>query len=93
MDPVNVIAAYKKCKLHKRISKIESYSLETVWAYVMGSNLQGAYDSLVDIKAQTDIVTHEHFRNYVDVTKSHLHIDSIFSAKEKGILKMNALGL
>jgi len=56
MDPMSVIREYKGCKLNKKHSKIESYELGVVWSFIKKCNLNGAHDSLVDVKAQTDII-------------------------------------
>ena len=62
IDPYRVIEKYKSCHFNKAKSKIEAYELGVVWKYANnGTNLSGAHDSLVDVKAQTDILIHRSF--------------------------------
>jgi hypothetical protein len=44
-----------------------------------GSNLNGAHDSLVDVRAQTDILTHSSFVPFIDPASSIQPIDEIFT--------------
>jgi hypothetical protein len=43
-----------------------------------GSNLNGAHDSLVDVRAQTDILTHSSFVPFIDPASSIQPINEIF---------------
>ena len=70
LDPFKVISQYRLCKLNKSMSFIESYSLGAVWKYIKGRPLERAHNSLIDAKAQTDIVLHKDFIDYIDKTKS-----------------------
>ena len=87
MDPMSVIREYKGCKLNKKHSKIESYELGVVWSFIKKCNLNGAHDSLVDVKAQTDIVIHPEFLKYINKTKTYRTIENIFSASEQSKLR------
>ena len=64
-------------------SFIKSYLLGVVWNYLKGGPLDGAHNSLVDEKAQTDIVLHTDFINYIDNTKSVRTIDSIIMKNQQ----------
>jgi hypothetical protein len=55
LDPLKTINHYKSCALHPSRSKLESLELGCVWKFITGQNLNGAHDSLIDAKAQTDI--------------------------------------
>ena len=56
VDPYCVITSFKLCPLHKSKSKLEGYDLGSVWKYIKGQNLNGAHNSLIYVKAQTDIL-------------------------------------
>ena len=61
-------------------SKLDSYELGVVWAHINdGQNLNGAHDSLVDAKAQSDVFLHPHFIPYVNKKESIQPIDEIFT--------------
>ncbi len=83
MNPLEVIQNYKGCKFHPTKSKLESLELGCVWKYITNRNLNGAHDSLVDAKAQTDIVTHKFFQAFIDRAKSIRTIDEIFTRAEQ----------
>jgi hypothetical protein len=83
MDPLEVINTYKSCPYHPTKSKLESLELGCVWKFNTGNNLNGAHDSLVDAKAQTDIIIHKHFPNDIDRTKSIRLVTDIFSQAEQ----------
>jgi hypothetical protein len=56
IDPYHVIEKYKSCVFNKTKSKIK-VELGVAWKYASnGTNLNGAHDSLVDVRAQTDIL-------------------------------------
>ena len=84
---MSVIREYKGCKLNKKHSKIESYELGVVWSFIKKCNLNGAHDSLVDMKAQTDIAIHPEFLKYINKTKTYRTIENIFSASEQSELR------
>ena len=77
--------------MNKKHSKIESYELGVVWSFINKCNLNGAHDSLVDVKAQTDIVIHPEFLKYINKTKTYRTIEYIFSASEQSELRKNGI--
>jgi len=83
MVPLEVIQNYKGCKFHPIKSKLESLELGCVWKFIMNCNLDSTHDSLVDAKAQTDIVSHKFFQAFIDQTKSIHIIDEIFTWAEQ----------
>jgi len=83
MDPYRVISTYTGCRLHPSKSKLDSLSLGVVWKHLFGGNLNGAHDSQVDAKAQTDIIVHEHFVPFVNRTQSIQEIENIFTARQQ----------
>jgi hypothetical protein len=83
MDSKAVIGNYTGCRLNPCNSGLESLELGYVWKYITGNNLNGAHDSMVDVVAQTDIVTHQHFISYLDVSKSVRLIENIFTKTER----------
>jgi hypothetical protein len=84
MDPLEVIHVYSSCPYHPSKSKLESLELGCVWKFITGRNLNGAHDSLVDAKAQTDIITaHKHFQKVIDRTKSIRLVSDIFSRSKQ----------
>ena len=83
LDPLKTIQSYKSCPLHPSKSKLESLELGCVWKHIKGSNLNGAYDSLVDVKAQTDVVIHSSFHKFIDRAQSIRLVADIFSKNEQ----------
>jgi hypothetical protein len=79
LDPYKIITEYKSCPFHQSKSKLEKLELGAVWKHLMGQNLNGAHNSLVDVRAQTDIVTSTQFLPFIDRAKSIRPIDEIFS--------------
>lgn len=53
-----------------------------VWMFI-GKNLNGVNDSLLDAKAQTDIVTNKFFVPFIRRTKSIQLLEEIFSGYEE----------
>jgi len=93
MDPLYVIREYKSCKLHPYASKLESLSLPSVWAYINKKRrLEGAHNSQVDAAAQTDIVLHPQFINFIDKTKSIRFITDIFQEKRRKFIEVYGAG-
>jgi len=76
-----VLRTYSRCKLNKKHSKLESYSLGSV--YETGNVLDGAHDSLVDVKAQTRIVKDSRFVPFINFTQSIRTIDEMFQRREQ----------
>ena len=83
MDPKFVIDKYSGCRLNAKHSKVESYELGVVWKYITGRNLNGAHDSLVDVVAQLDVISSEHYLPYLNVTNSLRLIQDVFSKTER----------
>ena len=87
IDPLRVIRNCKGCKLHPSKSKLDSLELGCVWKFVKGQNLNGAHNSLVDVKAQTDVFVHKHFVPFINRGPSIQPIDAIFTATEQKAMK------
>ncbi len=80
IDPYCVIEKYKSCAFNKTKSKIEAYELGVFWKYANnGTNLNGAHDSHVDVRAQTDILIHCSFVPFIDCSSLIQPIDEFFS--------------
>ena len=62
---------------------MDSYELGSIWKYLNDGNLNGAHDSLVDTKAQTDIVIHPYFVPFVNRSASVKEIADIFTATQQ----------
>ena len=82
MDPLKVIRHFTGCLLHPTKSKLDSLELGVVWKYIMKLNLNGAHDSLVDAKAQSDIILHQFFVPYINKGFSIQPITDIFTKTE-----------
>ena len=83
MDPLKVIKQYVGCKLNPKHYKPHSLELGVVWKYInSGANINGAHDSLVDAKAQTDIFSHPSFVPYLNKSQSIQPIQEIFTKTE-----------
>ena len=88
LDPLAVLRTYSRCKLNRKHSKLESYSLGSVYEYITGNVLDEAHDSLVDVKAQTFIVKDSRFIPFINCTQSIRTIDEMFQRREqRDILK------
>ena len=83
MDPLKVISSYGSCPLNKDKSKLDSYELGVLWAYIHGKNLNGAHNSLVDAMAQTDLIISEQFVPFINRTNSIQPIQKIFGAAKQ----------
>ena len=79
MDPLMVIRHFTGCLLHPIKSKLDSLELGVVWKYITKSNINGAHDSLVDAKAQSDIILHPSFVPYLNKGVSIQLIMDIFT--------------
>jgi len=75
--PVFAGASKREC-LHPNTS---SLSLPIVWEYIKKKMLEGAHNSVVDAIAQTVIVLHPLFINFIDKTKSIRTINEFFVEK------------
>lgn len=93
MDPLYVMRHYGGCQLNMKHSRIDSYDVSVFWSYIqllrtgVVVNLDGAHNSLVDAKAQTDILLDPHFVSYINKTESIRIIDEIFSKTEQREMK------
>ena len=88
MDPFRMLKKWKSCPLHQSKSKMPSLALSAVWSYINGGAvLQGAHDSLVDAKAQSDLLVNEAFVPFIDRTDSFSPIEKIFGANELSAMK------
>jgi len=65
-------------------SKLDSLELGVgvVWKYIKNVNLNGAHGSLVDAKAQSDIILNPSFVPYLNKTQSIVPIYEIFTKTE-----------
>ena len=80
---MDMIRYYKSCKLNKA----ESSELRVVWSHIKNANLNNEHDSLVDVMAQTDIITHPEFLKYIDKKQTYRTIRNIFSASDQSVMK------
>ncbi len=83
IDPYRVVSYFKSCPMNKTKSKIDSYDVGSVWKFISNANLNGAYNSLIDSKAQTDIFVHKHFVPFIDRACTVQPIDAIFSSTQQ----------
>ena len=54
-----------------------------MWQYIKNANINGAHDSLVDTKAQTDILIHKYFVPFINRAKSIKMVEDIFAKSEQ----------
>ncbi len=87
MDPLRVIQQYKSCEFHPNNSKLSSLSLKSVYSHITGTQLDGAHNSLNDVKAQSIIVSSCKFVDYINKTKSITTIYEIFSKRAQSEMK------
>ena len=83
IDPYHVITHYVSCRLNKKHSKLDSYELGIIWKYMNDENLNRAHGSLVDTKAQTDIIIHPYFMSFIDRLASVKENIDIFTATQQ----------
>ena len=84
IDPYRVMERFEGCPLNKSKTNLDSYELGVIWSYLNNNNnLNGAHGSLVDTRAQTDIVIHPHFVPYTNRSTSIQKITDIFGANQK----------
>ena len=82
MDPKMVIEHYESCKLNNRFTHLKGYGLGLTWSFIKEkTELVGAHSSLVDAKAQMDVVLHPHFQPFVDRTKSMVRMEDVWKKK------------
>jgi hypothetical protein len=89
MDPLEIIKAYQ-CPLNPNKSKLDSLELGVVYQFITGQNLNGAHDALVDVKAQTTVITSQQFKDFIDKKKSIQLVENIFTAAEQREMKKKA---
>jgi hypothetical protein len=65
---------------HTSAKNTTQYASEDEILYESEGN--GAHNSIMDVRAQTDIVTHQQFIPYFDVSKSVRLIENIFTKTE-----------
>ena len=88
MDPLQIITKWKRCPIHRSKSKLECLALGAVWSFISdGEVLEGAHDSLVDTRAQTDLLLHRYFVPFIDRTDSFTTIDKVFKARDLSDMK------
>ena len=75
-----MLTNWEGCKLNLVKSKLDWLEIGSVWKFINGGrNLNGAHDSLVDAKTQTEVVLHPEFAKYIDHTVSIQEITAIYS--------------
>ena len=83
MDPLKIMKKWKSCRLHKKHSKLDCFSLGNVWSYINdGRYLPDLHDSLVDAKAQVDLLLSAPFVPFIDRTDTLTTVDNIFGANQ-----------
>ena len=88
LDPGDVIKNYTTCRLNNKHTGLEGYGLEMTWCYIKGeTQLQNAHSSLVDCKAQTDVVLDERFLPFIDRYKSIVPMDQVWVTKRQKAIK------
>ena len=88
LDPHKVIKKYASCKVNPKKCGLQSLSLGSVWSHLNdGATLEGAHDSLVDARTQSDVLFHPHLVSFVDRKKSIVTIDEVFGKNQIRELK------
>jgi hypothetical protein len=81
-DPRHVINHYKGCKL--RMDGMLGLGCAEMWCHVMNKDkLDGAHSSIVDARAQQEIVSTGRFMQFLDKPESIVTMDSVWEAKRK----------
>ncbi len=57
-----------------------------MWKFITGQNLNGAHDSLIDARAQTDIEIHNFFKPFINTKEAIRLVEDIFSASERSAI-------
>ena len=83
IDPYRVIKKYTKGGIHPSVSKIESLELGVVWSFISKRNFNGKHNSIEDVRAQTDVITHEQFVRYIDTSFAVQDVLEIFTATQR----------
>ena len=81
MDPLQIIRHHVGCLFNPKKSKLLSLSLGSVYQFIHKKDLAGAHNSLVDARAQTDVVLHPYFKGYWDKKHSVRLIDDMWKKK------------
>ena len=83
LDPFRVIKAYPSCRINPEHSGLKSLSLGAVWKHLNNDEtLEGAHNSLVDAKAQSDILFHPLLITFLDRSKSVVEISKVFNKNQ-----------
>jgi hypothetical protein len=62
IDTGHVITKYKSCTLNETKSKTQGHTLGVIWSYIHGGQcLENTHNSMVDAKAQTNVLTDARF--------------------------------
>ena len=81
-DPRHVINHYKGCKL--RMEGMLGLGCAEMWCHIKNNDrLPGAHSSIVDARAQQDIVSDDRFMKFLDKPESVVTVDSVWAAKRK----------
>jgi hypothetical protein len=81
-DPKNAINHCKSCKLLSEA--MLGYGCAEMWCHITNNDrLEGAHSSIVDARAQQDIVSDDRFMKHLDKPESVVTTDSIWAAKRK----------
>jgi hypothetical protein len=83
IDLHHVISGFKLSHLHKSNYKVKGYDLGSVWKYINGQNLNKAYNSLINVEAQTNILINQKFTAFINRTTSIQTVDAIFSVSQQ----------
>jgi hypothetical protein len=84
IDPCHVISKYKSCGLNETKTKMQGHSLGVVWSYFHGRQcLENAHDSIVDAKAQTDVLIAARFVPFINHSNSIQLISEMFSKTQQ----------
>ena len=83
MDPCYCISKFKSCPFHPSISKLDSLSLVSVYYHAFGNELDNAHSSLVDVKAQTEIVLRQSYQKVYQYKSTYRDITELFDNKDK----------
>lgn len=88
-DPRQVINHYKGCKL--RTEGMLGLGCAEMWCHVKNKDrLDGAHSSIVDARAQQDIVSDDRFLQFLDRPESIVTTDSVWAAKRKKRIAQDA---
>ncbi len=84
IDPCRVIAKYKSCPLNETKSKTRGHALGVMWSFINDEQcLENAYDSIVDAKAQSDVLTDARFVPFINHSNSIQLITEMFSKTQQ----------